>query len=197
MELNRRKKLEKYLELDGGEHMQTEERPQPKPLDMSKITIPESLTLVIDTGEQDMLFKRPLKGLTIRRDNLKPYGSDYSIAGYETVIGVERKSYSDLYASFPYQKKNKDGSKGRFHKSLERLAKCRYKFLLIEAPFLKTLTPHPHSKVHPAALWQSIMSMQVRYGIVPMYCDTKKQAEYRLIHLFNRIYHMLQECADE
>lgn len=63
---------------------------------LKPVVLPPGFILVIDTGEQKPFFVRPPKGLTIVRDNLKPYACDYSVRGFEAQIGVERKQHSDL-----------------------------------------------------------------------------------------------------
>jgi len=159
-----------------------------KPIDLTQITIPGAMVVCVDTGEQNPLFlgKRPIKDLMLVRKNLKPYGSDYSILGMEDIVGIERKSHEDLLGSL-------GSGRDRFMKSLEKLSKCRWKYLLIEVPFIEVISPHEHSGLHPRAAFQSLISIGVRYNIDIMYCDNRTQATWRLLHQLVKIYNVYKE----
>ena len=51
---------------------------------------------------------------------------DYSLAGFETQVAVERKSKEDAYRSL-------GTDRGRFYAEFERLSKFRYPALVIES----------------------------------------------------------------
>jgi len=144
-----------------------------------EFVFPADFILVIDTREQDMLFKHPRKGLVIVRDTLQ-YG-DYSIRGFESQIAIERKNLSDLYGSI-------GKGRERFKAELEELAKYERKWLLIEATEDQVLSWQEFSTLHPNVARGFLVSLEIRYGIGVCYQPDRHKAERWILDRFIRYY---------
>jgi ERCC4-type nuclease len=131
--------------------------------------------VVVDTREQaPYTFERHMNwvaGVDIRA--LKT--ADYSVAGYEDVIAVERKTLPDIVSSLM------DG-RARFIREMERLAAFRYKCICIEATRTEMKTPYTFAsavKAHPNGIIGSLDAITARYGITIHYgCDRVLSEEF-------------------
>ena len=140
---------------------------------------PEGFVLVIDTREQDQLFKRPLKGLTVVRDTLD--AGDYSVRGFERMVAVERKSIGDFLGSI-------GNGRERFKKELEKLAGYERKWIAVEATHDECLQFNEHSQMHPNAVRQTIASIEIRYGIPFYFQSSRHVMERHILDLFTKFY---------
>ena len=132
-------------------------------------TIPEGFILIIDTREQDPLFRKPPKGLLIVRDTLQ--SGDYSCKGFEDVIAIERKGLNDFYGSIG---KGRD----RFKRELERLRGYQWSGLVIEAEEHTVLSANSlYTQMHPNAVKQTVVSIALRYKVQIYYAKTRADAE--------------------
>lgn len=131
--------------------------------------IPDGFVLIIDTREQDSLFRKPPKGLLVVRDTLK--SGDYSCKGFENDIAIERKGLNDFYGSIG---KGRD----RFRGELERLKSYQWSGLVIEAEEHAVLSANSmYTAMHPSAIRQTIVSIQLRYRLCVYYAKTRADAE--------------------
>lgn len=149
--------------------------------------IPQDFILVIDTREQDQLFKRPMKGLVTVRDTI-PAG-DYSVRGFETEIVIERKSLNDLYGSM-FGDWEREGAK------LEKIARCKRKWLLIEGTEDEVLSYQQFSTVHPNSMRGRLVSVQIRLGIPIYYAKTRSDAERFVLDTLCKYYRIKREGID-
>jgi ERCC4-type nuclease len=134
---------------------------------------------VIDTREQDGLFKRPVKNLIMVRDTL--CSGDYSVRGFESSISVERKSLSDFLGSI-------GNDRDRFKLELERLMGYERKWIFVEATHEECLTFNAHSMMHPNSIRHTIASIEIRYGI-PFYFQADRGImERHILDLFTKFY---------
>ncbi len=152
---------------------------------------PENFIVVIDTREQQALFRRPPKGLMIVRDKLD-FG-DYSIHGFEKSITVERKEMlefigevgSDDHASFKHK--------------LEQMAAYERKWLLIHSTE-RELIHYDHTqysygpRVHHNVVRGSLASIQGRLGVPVYFAQTRPDAERWILDVFVKYYRMKKEC---
>ena len=106
---------------------------------------------VTDTREQ-----KPYKFKHSTRAALKT--GDYSVAGMENLVTVERKTKSDAYSSLGQDR-------GRFQREFERLAEFDYAALVIEASLRGFLTPPAFSKLNPNSAIATLLAWSVRYGV--------------------------------
>lgn len=115
---------------------------------------PLKLTLIIDSREQ-----RPLvfseRVVTLRRG--LPAG-DYSIAGYETEIVVERKELSDYVASLIVQRP-------RFLRELDKLKTYAAACIAVEADYMDLLRHEYRGRIHPNAILGATAALVADYGL--------------------------------
>lgn len=133
-----------------------------------KWKFPEGFCLVVDTREQDRLFKKPPKGLLVVRDKLD--AGDYSVKGFESSVAVERKAVLDLFGSLGRERE-------RFKRELERLEKYERAWLVIEGSEEEVLSFQPYSQLHPNVVRASLASIEVRYHVGVYYARTRVDAE--------------------
>lgn len=132
-----------------------------------------SPALVIDTREQ-----RPYRFAGAVRATL-PSG-DYSLAGLETRVAVERKRIDELFVCVGKERE-------RFERELVRLAEYDYAAIVIEGRFSAALEPSPFSRVSPKAVVNSIVSWSVRFGVHIFFADSRPLARaltYRILEKF-------------
>jgi len=127
---------------------------------------------VIDSREQLPLFiNHPPKGLVMVRDTL-PVG-DYSIRGWENQITIERKSIPDLLNCL-------GNNRERFKRELEKLKTYEFKAITVEGTEDELLQFHDFSLMNPNSVRQSIVSINIRYG-VQFYFNSKRSSIERWI----------------
>lgn len=122
---------------------------------------PEPYEIIVDTREQEPYeFKivQPIMPFTVIRATLET--GDYSAAGFETELCVERKSKSDAFKSF-------GDDRGRFEREIVRMSQFRYAAVVIEAEWLEImLSPPPHSqRMRPKTIVASVVAWSQRYGV--------------------------------
>jgi DNA excision repair protein ERCC-4 len=148
------------------------------------ISLPKP-TLIIDSMEQKPYSFRPFWKwfAEIERRRL-PIG-DYSIAGLEDKLAVERKSLQDLFnCCSPY------GSREAFLRTCERLSKLEFAALLIEGSIRKILRSTEYSSMHPNAVFGTIQALAVRWGIQPWFAPTRALAEEMTACLLHKAYQL-------
>lgn len=114
---------------------------------------PPPFTVVIDSREQlPLAFGNwPTAFAALR-------SGDYSIAGYEDRIAIERKSLPDLFACVGRERE-------RFERELERLASLDYAALVIEAPLERLLRGYQRSQVPGRTVVGSLLAWSVEYRL--------------------------------
>jgi len=150
-------------------------------------SFPEDFILIVDTREQDALFKKPAKGLVMVRDTI-PVG-DYSVRGFESEVVVERKSINDLYGSL-------FGDWEREYKKLVKIAGYKRKWLVIEGLESEVLQFQQFSTVHPNSMRGRLISIQMRLGIPVYYAETRKDAERFVLDVLIKYYRIKREGVD-
>jgi ERCC4-type nuclease len=121
------------------------------------------LTFVVDSRE-----RRPyaLPGAVVRA---LPAG-DYSVAGLEDRVAVERKTLSDAYSSLGAQRE-------RFRREVERLAAYQFAAIVVEASLPQFLVPPPFSQLHARAAIGTLLSWCVRYRLPVLFAGDRSHAE--------------------
>lgn len=99
-----------------------------------------------------------------KRQALK--AGDYSVEGMETLLVLERKTLTDLITTVIQQR-------DRFFKQCEKMAKYRWKALLIEASYEDIKSPYDYDEyntsAHPNAVSGTLDALEARYGIPVIY----------------------------
>lgn len=110
------------------------------------------MKIIIDTREKNAWqFSIPSEVGTLKT-------GDYSIAGLENIIAVERKSLDDLCNCLA-------GDRKRFVKELERSRSFDYFGLIIEANFLTIRKGQFKSLIKSRSVVGSLFTFEHRYGI--------------------------------
>jgi ERCC4-type nuclease len=132
--------------------------------------IPKPVVLV-DTREQAPLPLRENHPNWIgdeRRATLKT--GDYSVEGMEKLLALERKSMSDVIASTMVDR-------ARFIRGCARLAKYRWKAILIEATYEDMKTPYYRfeglcTEAHPNAVCGTLDAIEAKLAAAPTARDS-------------------------
>lgn len=108
---------------------------------------------------------------------------DYSIAGYESLVAVERKSLEDLYSTL-------GGNRERFEAEHERLACLEFAAVVIEASWDEIIAAPPlRSQLNPKTVHRTSISWAIRYGVHWIAMGSRRAAEietYRILEMFWR-----------
>ena len=123
-------------------------------------------TIVIDTREQEGYSFDPRLAATVRR--ALPAG-DYSVAGLENILAVERKSLDDFVSTVIH-------SRARFRKELRKLAEYRAACVVVEAGLLEVLLHRYRGDAHPNAVVGSALSIILDFGIPVFFCSNRQAA---------------------
>lgn len=95
---------------------------------------------------------------------------DYSLAGYEDCIIVERKSIEDFTGSIGRNRK-------RFAAELERANKIKHFCIIVEGSWFDLFTGNYRSRLLPQSAVGSAVGIMARYGVPVIMAETRKQAE--------------------
>lgn len=136
----------------------------------SSIRIPSRtalLPIVTDSREQ-----RPFafhgRPVTVTVGTLE--AGDYSLAGFERRVAVERKALEDLVACLGRERE-------RFERELVRLRGWEVAAVVVEAPVVALRTGRYLSGLNPSAAWQSIIALSTRWRIPFFFCTGREDAE--------------------
>jgi ERCC4-type nuclease len=121
-------------------------------------------TVIIDTREQEPL---PIRRLPVVTGGL--YSGDYSVAGFENVFAVERKSIDDLVSCCA------NSNRERFEHELHRLRGFEFKRLLIIGRREQVERGDYTSKITPAAVLGSLSAFEIRYSVPVVWTDTPEE----------------------
>ena len=129
------------------------------------------MRIIVDSREQcPYTFAPPrYEGVTAQTATLTT--GDYSLAGLQDRIALERKSLDDLTGTL---------TKGRerFERECERGRGMDYFGLIIEAS-LEDIRAHKYqSQMTPQSLLQSLAAFSVRYGLHVHWCGSRAGGEY-------------------
>lgn len=109
---------------------------------------PEDLTAIVDTREQTPLDLSPLRSQQGTLDT-----GDYTLAGCENVVRVERKSLDDLLACVGRER-------DRFDREVQRLLAYPIRVLVIESTWAELELGQSRSKVTPPQAIGSLLGWQ-------------------------------------
>lgn len=138
----------------------------------------ELVTVVVDTREQEP-YSFPPRRFVVERRAL-PAG-DYSLAGLEREVAVERKTFEDFVHTVI---RDRD----RFRKELLKLAEYDRACVVVEAGLDDLLSGTYRSGAHPSSVVGSALSIIVDYG-VPVYFCSDRQCACRFVQEYLLRYH--------
>ncbi len=127
-------------------------------------------TVLIDTREQTPFTFVNFRNWIGNAYRQKLDNGDYSIAGMEGLLALERKTLSDLISTL-IQKRQ------RFFRCCENLAKLRWKAILVEATYenMKCFYDEGWTSAHPNAICGSLDAVEAKFGIPVIYTSTHRQ----------------------
>jgi ERCC4-type nuclease len=121
-------------------------------------------TILVDTREQLPFEFLNVPNWIEKTKKKKLDVGDYSIEGMEDQIALERKTLTDLITTLMQHRK-------RFFKLCEKLAKYRWRALLIEATYEDVKSPYDdlNTEAHPNAVSGSLDALEAKFGIPVIY----------------------------
>jgi len=129
--------------------------------------------ITIDTREQKP-YKFP-NAITSKLDT-----GDYSIAGLESKIIIERKTKADAYGSLGNGRK-------RFENEFKRLAEIDYAAVIIECSLDNFLIQPMHSQLNPRSAINTLISWSIKYNVHIWFVDNRKLGQnltYRILEKY-------------
>jgi ERCC4-type nuclease len=126
------------------------------------------LQIVVDTREKTP-FQFVGYDCTATRGTLRT--GDYSLAGYEEKVAVERKSLPDLVLSLTT-------GRSRFVRELERSRELDSFAVIIEADVNAVRHHLYRSKAAPHSILQSVISLGMRFKVPFIWAGSREGAEY-------------------
>ncbi len=140
--------------------------------------------VVVDTREKEpYVFQNELQ--VIRR--ALPAG-DYSLAGFETRIAVERKTLDDFVSTVIRGRK-------RFFKELRLLSDYDTSCVVVEANLRDILTGTYRSGAHPNAVLGTLLSIVIDFRIPVFFCSDRQAACLFVEGYLLRYYRKVTSCA--
>jgi ERCC4-type nuclease len=122
--------------------------------------------VVIDTREQLPYTFDPGRVESVRR--ALPAG-DYSLAGYETTVAVERKSLDDFVSTVIRGRR-------RFRNELRLLTEYEHACVVVEASLREIIQGEYRSNAHPNAVLGAAMSIIIDFGVPVFFCTDRQVA---------------------
>lgn len=115
---------------------------------------------------------------------------DYSLAGMEEVVAVERKSLADLFSTIGQ-------GRSRFERELQRLNQMRFAAVVVEAEWSTVLNdPPPHTRLTPKTIWRSVVCWQQRYTRVHWsFLPSRRHAEVMTLRVLERAWKETQKVT--
>jgi DNA excision repair protein ERCC-4 len=127
---------------------------------------PPPLTVVVDTREQEP-YSFDARLVAVERRAL--LAGDYSVAGLEDQVAVERKSLDDFVSTVIR-------GRMRFRKELRKLAGYRAACVVVEAGVADVLQKRYCGDAHPNAVLGSALSIILDFGIPVFFCSSRQAA---------------------
>lgn len=134
-------------------------------------------SVVVDSREQ-----RPWEFPGVPTEVRKLEAGDYSVAGLEARVALERKSLVDLYGTV-------GRGRNRFERELELLSKLDFSAIVIEADlFAIVRRPPRRSRLSPKAVIRSLVAWSQRYGVHVLPAGSRELAQRMALIILERFY---------
>ncbi len=124
------------------------------------------VTIVVDSREQEPYGFNPQLVTPVRR--ALPAG-DYSVAGLEQTVAVERKTLDDFVGTVIR-------SRGRFYREHRRLGSYARACIVVEADLADVLAGRYRGDAHPQSVLGSALAIAVDFGIPVFFCSNRQIA---------------------
>jgi len=144
----------------------------------------QKFTVIKDTREQKgkgWMFRASANCDGMERKKLDV--GDYTIAGLEDILVIERKTLGDLWNTLGRQD-NYD----RFQREWDRAKDHKLKYLVIEATLAEVDNGYKYSKVPPANIHAKLISLQVKHNVHVIFAGREDKARGWARRLFAKLY---------
>lgn len=142
-------------------------------------------TIIIDTREQKPYLFRANANLAGAVRQKLDYG-DYSVAGIEHIICIERKQDVDELCN------NLGRNRARFIRELERMQASKLRYIVVEDYWSSVFRPK-RSKMNPKSIFESIMAFSTKYGVHFIFAGNRKMAQRIVRGLLLKAYKYREE----
>jgi len=134
---------------------------------MAKPALP---TIIVDTREQLPYSFDPALCAVERR---KLDAGDYSLAGFEHRVAVERKSLDDFAATLTTTARRR-----RFYAELARMSEsgCSHRCIVVEGGMDDVLAGRFRSGASPRSVFGAAVSLMVTHGVLVAFCHDRQHA---------------------
>ena len=122
------------------------------------------MIIVIDSREKDEYTFGDIVPIKQKLD-----AGDYSVAGLENRIAIERKNIDDFVGTVIYHK-------DRFHEELVRLSLMEFAAIVVEASLKDILDHRYKSDVLPLSVIGATVAIMVEYRIPIVFCGSRQLA---------------------
>ena len=140
------------------------------------------MKIIIDTREQ-----RPFDFSAFGAETMTgslPTG-DYSIAGMENIVSVERKELSDILNCLGSERE-------RFFRELDRLRGYEAAAIVIESPLAVIAAGRYRSRINPKSAIQSIIAIQAQYRLPVFFAKDRTEAAGYVFHFLRHFQNMIE-----
>ena len=136
-----------------------------------KITLERmtDMQIIVDTREQKPYSFCKFSDVTVIRATLQ--SADYSLPGFEDVVGLERKSLDDLVGCLT-------SGRERFERELHRLRSFDLRAVVVEANMVDLARGNYRSQMNPTAAVNSVLAFQQRYDVPFLFAGSREAGEY-------------------
>ncbi len=134
------------------------------------------MKIIQDSREQAPYLFRDYPEAKVQISTLQ--AGDYSLAGLESIVAVERKSLPDLVACLGRER-------DRFERELERLRGYEAAAVVVESPLADLVAGNYRSQLNPKAAYESCIAFMARYRLTFYFATNRRGAE-RFVYSFLR-----------
>ncbi len=144
----------------------------------------DRITVVVDSREQEPYSFDPEKITAVSK--ALPAG-DYSLAGMEDRVAVERKSLADFVTTVIR-------GRNRFHRELQKLAAFEAACVVVECNFRDLVDGRYRSDAHPHAIIATVASIVVDFGVPVFFCSDRQAACCFVEEYLTRFHRRIAKC---
>ena len=137
------------------------------------------MKIIVDTREQ---LPYSFTGYDVQVVRAGLPAGDYSLPACESIVAIERKELNDLIGCLMGKERE------RFSRELARLRPYHVAAVVVEATLEDISRGRYVSKMQPQAALQSVIALQVRYGVPFVWAGNRQGGEY-YTHAMLQKYH--------
>lgn len=142
------------------------------------------LKILTDTREQ---LPYSFEKYAVQTEAAALAAGDYSLAGFQDRVAVERKSLNDLIGCLT------GADRSRFEKELARAGSFERFAVVVEASLQDLTAGRYTSNMEPHAALQSITAFYIRYGIPFLFCGNRDGAEYMTFSIIQKYFYEIEK----